>query len=126
MRKFVGAPVTSVAVFRLITLSLCVREVAHWKCGTSRDRYHHMPTDNFTRSTTSNHMLHFGFALFALHDIPHTPIHPHTLHSLNVRAFKSRAPPILSLENTVANCKHKAKPNEKRKRKINHQNRFFK
>lgn len=33
---------------------------SHSKCSASRGRYHHMPTDNFTRSITSNHMLHFG------------------------------------------------------------------
>lgn len=31
---------------------------SHLKCDASKSRYHHMPTDNFTRSTTSNHMLH--------------------------------------------------------------------
>lgn len=37
-------------------------------------RYHHMPTDNFTRNTTSNHMLHFRVAtLCLLHDIMSLP-----------------------------------------------------
>lgn len=36
------------------------RATSHSKCSASRGRYHHMPTDNFTRSITSNHMLHFG------------------------------------------------------------------
>lgn len=34
-------------------------KTSHLKCVASRGCYHHMPTDNFTRSTTWKHMLHF-------------------------------------------------------------------